>query len=202
MGAFVDGLWTTAPENIQAHVTLHNVRPAPDREVDATVRIDPPQAAEDPAWLNATAWQGGGLVVDKLTPAGNGAYRTTEPIPVSGDWKATIRLQRGRQILGLPIYLPTDAAIPWRPGVPANEHFTRSFVADHQLLQREQKPGVPGWLTTVAPLGVLFLALGFLTSLAWGVGRIGRRSAEAPQPSTPRRRERRRPITVPTGARS
>jgi hypothetical protein len=202
MGAFVDGLWTTAPENVQAHVTLHNVRPAPDREVDATVRIDPPQAAEDPAWLNATAWQGGGLVVDKLTPAGNGAYRTTEPIPVSGDWKATIRLQRGRQILGLPIYLPTDAAIPWRPGVPANEHFTRSFVADHQLLQREQKPGVPGWLTTAAPLGVLFLALGFLTSLAWGVGRIGRRSAEAPQPSTPRRRERRRPITVPTGARS
>jgi hypothetical protein len=201
IGVFVDGLWTTAPQDVQAHVTLHDVRPGPQREVGATVRIDPPEAAKDPAWLNVTAWQGGGLVIDKLAPAGNGVYRTTDPIPVSGDWKATIRLQRGRQILGLPIYMPNDAAIPWAPGVPAKQHFTRRFVADHQLLQREQKPGVPGWLKTAAPLVVLFLALGFLTSLAWGLGRIGRRSADPP-PSAVRPRGRRLPISLPTEARS
>jgi hypothetical protein len=200
MGVFVDGLWTTVPQNVQANVTLHNVRSGPQREVSATVRIDPPQAAKDPAWLNATAWQGGGLVIDRLAPAGDGVYRTTDPIPVSGDWKATIRLQLGRQILGLPIYMPNDAAIPWAPGVPAKRHFTRSFVADHELLQREQKSGVPGWLKTAAPLVVLALALGFLASLAWGLGRVARRTG---RPSDAPRREpvpRLRATSVPTGA--
>ncbi len=149
-GVFADGLWTTAPENVRAQVTLHDLRPGPEREVGATVRIDPPQAAEDPAWLNVTAWQGGGLVVNRLAARGNGVYRTTEPIPVHGDWKASIRLQRGREILGLPVYMPEDTAIP-APKVPAKQSFTRPFVNDSELLQREQKPGVPGWLTTGGP---------------------------------------------------
>jgi hypothetical protein len=201
MGVFVDGLWTTGPQNIQANVTLHNVRAGPQREVSATVRIDPPQVAKDSAWLNATAWQGGGLVIDKLAPAGDGVYRTTDPIPVWGDWKATIRLQRGRQILGLPIYMPNDAAIPWAPGVAAKRHFTRSFIADREVLQREQKPGVPGWLKTAAPLVVLALALGFVASLAWGLGRVARRTGEPPP--APRREPapRLRATSVPTGAR-
>ena len=201
MGVFVDGLWTSGPRSIQANVTLHNVRAGPQREVSATVRIDPPQAAKDPAWLNATAWQGGGLVIDKLAPAGNGVYRTTDPIPVWGDWKATIRLQRGRQILGLPIYMPNDAAIPWAPGVAAKRHFTRSFVADHEVLQREQKPGVPGWLKTAAPLVVLALALGFVASLAWGLGRVARRTGEPPPPPRREPAPRLRATSVPTGAR-
>ena len=72
---------------------------------------------------------------------------------------------------------------------------------DHQLLQREQKQGVPGWLTTVAPLCVLVLALAFLSTLAWGLGRIGR-NAEPPRLSVPRRRERPLPTpSIPTGAR-
>jgi hypothetical protein len=203
MGIFAEGLWTTVPDNVQAHVTLHDVNSGPAREVSAKVRIDPPQAAADPAWLNATAWQGGGLVIDKLAPEGNGVYRTTEPIPVSGDWKATIRLQRGHEVLGVPIYMPNDPAIP-APKVPAKTHFTRSFVADHQLLQREQKQGVPGWLTTVAPLCVLMLALGFLATLAWGLGRIGRRREAEPPPTHPPTTLRRpdpRTTSVPTGAR-
>ncbi|HYY74638.1 MAG TPA: hypothetical protein VE662_07410 [Solirubrobacterales bacterium] len=169
---FVDGLWTTVPSTVKAQVTLHELRPAPHREVAATVRIDPPRAAVDPAWLNVTAWQGGGLAVDELSPRGQGVYRTDEPIPVHGDWKATVRLQRGHEVLGLPIYMPSDAAIP-APKVPAKAEFTRPFVADHQLLQREQKPGVPGWLRTAAPLAVLALSLGFLTLLAGGVARLG-----------------------------
>jgi hypothetical protein len=187
-GAFADGLRTTAPENVQAHVTLHNLRSGSEREVGAAVRIDPAQAAEDPAWLNVTAWQGGSLLVDRLTGRGNGVYRTTEPIPVHGDWKASIRLQRGREVLGLPIYLPEDSAIP-ASQVPAKQSFTRPFVNDDQLLQREQKQGVPGWLTTVAPLGVFALALGFLTTLAWGLSRLARRTAPEP-PSRPRREPR------------
>jgi hypothetical protein len=194
-----DGLWTTGPENVRGQVTLHNLRPGPEREVSAAVRIDPPEAAEDPAWLNLTAWQGDGLVVNRLAARGNGVYRTTEPIPVHGDWKASIRLQRGREILGLPVYMPEDTAIP-APKVPAKQSFTRPFVNDSELLQREQKPGVPGWLATVAPLGVLVLALGFLAALAWGIGRLARRTAHK-TPSRPRRAPRLRPTSIPSGAR-
>ena len=79
-------------------------------------------------------------------------------------------------MLGLPVYMPEDTAIP-APKVPAKQSFTRPFVNDSELLQREQKPGVPGWLTTVAPLGVLVLALGFLAALAWGLSRLARRTA-------------------------
>jgi hypothetical protein len=199
-GVFADGLWTTPPDNVRADVTLHNLRSGPEREVRAAVRIDPPQAAEDPAWLNVTAWQGGGLLVARLAAHGSGVYRTTEPIPVHGDWKASIRLQRGREVLGLPVYMPEDTAIP-APKVPAKRSFTRPFVNDDQLLQREQKQGVPGWLTTVAPLGVLVLALGFLTTLAWGLGRVARRAAQQPAPPTRLHRPRPRPMSIPTGAR-
>ena len=197
---FADGLWTTAPQDVRAQVTLHNLRPGPERQVSAVVRVDPPRGAEDPAWLNVTAWQGGGLVIHRLAAQGGGVYRTTEPIPVHGDWKASIRLQRGREILGLPIYMPADTAIP-APKVPAKQSFRRPFVSDHQLLQRERKQGVPGWLTTVAPLCVLALALAFLTTLAWGLGRVARSGPEPPPASRRRPGPRPRPISIPTGAR-
>ena len=147
--------------------------------------------------------QGGGLVVDRLRSLGNGVYRTTQPIPVSGEWKATIRLQNGREVLGMPIYMPKDPEIPWAKPVAAKQDFTRSFVFDHELLQREQKPGVPTWLKTVAPLVVLSLALGFLSLLAWGLGRVGGATARTAAPA-PRRQPQRRPLpaSVATGARS
>jgi hypothetical protein len=94
--------------------------------------------------------------------------------------------------------MPEDAAIP-APGVPAKQSFTRAFVSDHQLLQREQKQGVPSWLTTAAPLAVLALALGFLAALAWGLGRVARRTSE--EPPAPRRLPRPRPVYLPGAAR-
>ncbi len=204
LAVFADGLWTTTPSDIRAHVRLDQIQGPPDREVAATVRIDPADAASDPAWLNATAWQGGGLVVDQLRSLGDGVYRTTQPIPVSDEWKATIRLQNGREILGMPIYMPKDPEIPWAEPVAAKPQFTRSFVNDHELLQREQKPGVPNWLKTVAPLVVLAFAIGFLSLLAWGLGRLGRATAETAPPMPERQPSRRRPVptTLPTGARS
>jgi hypothetical protein len=204
LAVFADCLWTTTPQKVQAHVRLHQVQQGPQREVAATVRMDPADAASSPAWLNATAWQGGGLVVNRLREVGDGVYRTTEPIPVYGDWKATIRLQNGREVLGMPIYMPSDPEIPWAKPVAAKPHFTRSFVFDRKLLQREQKPGVPTWLKTVAPLVVLALALTFLSLLAWGLGRIGRATDRTTSPPARQRRPRRQPVpaSIPSGARS
>jgi hypothetical protein len=77
-------------------VALRDIEPGPERTVAATIRIDPPGAlADDPEFLNVTAWQGGGSLRDPLERTGAGEYRTTEPIPVHGGWKATLRLQHG-----------------------------------------------------------------------------------------------------------
>ena len=102
----------------KATVTLTTVKQPPNRTVSATVHLDPPNAADNARWLNITAWQGGGSVVNPLKKIGPGVYRTTEPIPIGGPkWKVTLRLQRGSAVLGLPIYLPADRGDP-RQGDP------------------------------------------------------------------------------------
>ena len=65
---------------------------------------------------------------------------SNEPIPVYGDWKAEFRLHHGRSLLGVPVYLPNDPAIPAKE-VPARASFERPFVRDKQILQREAKGG-------------------------------------------------------------
>ena len=179
------GLATSTPEGVRATVQLAEVRPAPDREVRAAVRIDPPSAAEDAAWVQVTAWQGGGLVVDRLQRTGPGEYRSTKPIPVHGDWKALLRLHDGATLAAVPIFLPRDEAIP-APEIPARAQFTRPFAEEVQYLQRERKDDVPTWLFAVASLVVLGIALGFLAALAWGLGRVARRG-RTPQPPRPER---------------
>jgi hypothetical protein len=145
----------------------------------ATVRVTP-DIARDAAWATITAWQGKTkLHVDDLRRIGPGVYRADEPVPVTGTWKAMVRVQDGRAILASPVRLPGDAAIP-AAAVPVSAK-ARPFVADKQVLQREQKPGVPGWLKTVAPLVVLLIALAFAGALSWGVARIG--GAATRQPS-------------------
>ena len=172
-GLVANGLAETTSGDYRANVRLTDVQRAPDREVSARVQVSPPSAAEDARWLNITSWQGGGLVVNRLEELGGGSYRTTEPIPVHGDWKATLRLQTGRSVLGLPIYFPADPAIP-APKVAAPARFERSFIDDKQLLQREVKDDVASWLTTLAPLVVLAIAAGLITALSLGLARVGR----------------------------
>lgn len=135
-----------------------------------TVRTDLPQ---DPNWLTATSWQGGGLVVDRLERVGPGEYRTTQPIPMDGDWKTMIRLHYGRTLSALPVYLPADPAIPVE-AIPVRADFTRAFGPEQQLLQRERKTGVAGWLWATGYAVVLAIALAFLVALAWGVHRVSR----------------------------
>ena len=180
----VNGLVTTGPGDTRATASLQE---AGDGRADVTVRVTP--APDDPAWLTVTSWQGGGLVVEPLEETGPGVYRTSEPVPASGDWKTTIRLQDGRRVLGAPLYLPRDEAIP-APEVPASPRFDRAFQRDHELLQRERKDDIPGWLWTAAGGTVLGLYLFFLGALAWGVGRIAKR--DDGEPPTEHRFERSR----------
>jgi hypothetical protein len=182
------GLYTPTQEGVSARVALHDVGGGPGREVQATVHVDPSDGAANAEWFDVTAWQGGGLVVDPLKRTAPGVYRTTEPIPVYGNWKAMIRLHDGNSLTAVPIFLPRDAAIPVGE-TPAPAHFTRSFGDEHQLLQREQRGGGP-LLVAVAYSTVAAIALSLLALLAWALHRL----AVGLRPSPRRRRMRLRSL--------
>ena len=71
----------------------------------------------------------------------------------------------------MPIFLPEDTAIP-APETPAPASFTREFVLDKENLQREQKQGVSGAVTTGSYLAVLAITIGLVLLLYWGLRRI------------------------------
>ncbi|MGN6664824.1 MAG: hypothetical protein ACTHK6_11570 [Solirubrobacterales bacterium] len=177
----VFGLYTTPQQGVSARVALHDVvGSGKGREVEGTVRLSPPDAAENAKWFDVTAWQGGGLVVDPLRRIGRGLYRTTEPIPVYGNWKTMVRLYEGSSLTALPIYLPRDTAIPVGE-TPAPAHpFTRAFGNEHKLLQREQKGGGP-LLVTVAYATVAAITLSLLVLLAWALHRLAMAGQAAPR---------------------
>jgi hypothetical protein len=157
----------------------------------AEVRV----AARDVNWLSATSWQGGGLVVDRLREVSPGVYRTTEPMPLDGEWKTMIRLHSGDALTALPVYLPADPAIPVE-GIPAAPRIERTFGDEVQLLQRERKADVAGWLWAAAYGVVLAIALGFLALLAWGVHRVSLRRDEGARFTPAARRARARPAAA------
>ena len=160
------GLQTSQPDDTRVQVAMQG-------DGNAVVRIDPDRDAGDAAWITVTAWQGGGLHVDHLERQADGTYRTTEPIPMGGNWKSLLRIHDGRELAAVPIDLPEDAAIP-APAIPAGDGFTRPLQEEITIMQRERKQDVAPWLWPAAAAIVLALYLAFLAALAWGVGRIGR----------------------------
>ncbi|MGH2819425.1 MAG: hypothetical protein ACRDJ5_02090, partial [Actinomycetota bacterium] len=138
--------------------------------VDARVALDPPQAARDAEWFNITAWQGGGSVVEPLAERSPGVYEAEGPVPVHGEWKALIRLHRGRSLVAVPVYLPRDPAIP-APAVPARSDFSRPFTSDKRIVLREARD-VPASLTFGATGAILLLAAAWVMTLTWGLRRL------------------------------
>jgi hypothetical protein len=188
----VFGLYTSTDRGIGAEVTVRDVPGSGGRMVQASLALHPADAAEDAEWFGVTAWQGGGLVVDRLERTGPGRYRTTRPIPVHGDWKTMVRLHRGNSLTALPIYLPRDAAIPVGE-VPTPRTFDRAFRDEHTLLQREQKGGGPV-LVALAYSIVVGIALVLLALLAWALHRLSfgatprrRRAGASRRPLDPQR---------------
>ena len=155
----------------RAQVTLSDIDRGSERTVAATIRLEPRDALHDPEFMNVTGWQGGGSVLDPLEEVEPGVYRTTEPIPVYGGWKSTLRIQQGDGLISLPLFMPRDEAIPARE-VPASASFTRAFQPDVEVLQRERKDDVSGALTLTAYLTVLAIALALMALIAWALMRV------------------------------
>ncbi len=186
------GLQKDEQQGVRAAVTVDQTSPPPKREGNLTVRFDPRSAPDDHKWLNATAWQGGGLVVKALKKVGPTTWRTPSPMPLHGEWKTLIRLHTGASIEGVPVYLPADSAIPVK-GVPAQPHFDRAVVPDKQILQREQKKDVPSGLQTLGSLVVLGIALFLVTIIGWALARVARAASDGSPPREQRRPEPARP---------
>ncbi len=187
VGVLAFAIPATDGDGAKASFQLTEVTSADDpggRTVNGTIRLDPPDAAEDARWFNVTAWQGGQRSeIHEPERTGPGTYRITEPIHVDGTWKSTLRLHSGRDIVGLPVFLPKDEAIP-APETPATSSFTREFILDKKNLQREQKDDVPGWLILVAYLSVLAIALALIGMMAWGLRRLEARATTPRDPGT------------------
>ena len=117
--------------------------------VTADVRINPPDLISDgprtgcrssagrAVWPTTAA--SSSTTCEKLGP---GHYRSTQPMPVSGKWKTLLRVQDGRIMTAVPIFLAADPGIG-APEVPAQPTMTRPFVAEITILQRERNPDTP-----------------------------------------------------------
>jgi hypothetical protein len=177
------GLATQPQRRVTAQVTLTQTSPAPDRHVDATIRVTPAGAAKDADWVEILGWQGKQrLHIDHLKQVGDGTWRTTKPAPVYGTWKTIVRVHKGDSLISAPVYMPEDTAIPAR-GVAATAHFQRPFILDKKVLQREQKAGISPSLWTVAYGIVGLCVLALLIILTWALTRSGTAGAP-PKPTS------------------
>ena len=172
----------SAHSGYKASVTLTDATPAPNRTVTAEVRVEPPQAADNATGFNLLSWQGGtgtyngqitGQWVVPLHEVSPGVWRSTTPVPVYGKWKTLLRLGTISSLQAVPIYLPADPAIPAK-GVPALASFTRSFVPDKQIVQREAVGGSVN-LQRAAYAALALLGLIWIAAMSFGLRKIDRR---------------------------
>ncbi|MFZ0140037.1 MAG: hypothetical protein WAL70_03055, partial [Aeromicrobium sp.] len=90
-----------------------------------------------------------------------------------GNWKTLLRVQDGRTLAAVPVFLPEDPPIDAKE-VPVEAESTRDFVPEIEILQRERELGAPAWLWGVANLIVLLCSLAIIAGIAIAVGRVSR----------------------------
>ena len=191
IGLAVNAAVTSAPEGVTATMALTGVRdgvtPNHDRSepvADLTLRLNRPEVADDPQWVTAIGWQGGGRFVDHLSRQPDGSWRSTTPVPIGGDWKTFVRIHAGRTMLAAPVRMPPDPPIDFA-GFPARRATTRAMVADTTLLQIERRRDAPMFLWTPATVLVLSAVLGILILMAVVCVRIGRMTRRPPSVRPP-----------------
>ena len=111
------------------------------------------------------------MVVDRLKRTGPDTWVSTKPVPTYGNWKTLLRVQDGRMMTAVPIFMAHDRALG-APELPATKHFTRKFVPEITILQRERSFSAPAWLWGAANIVVLICSLCVITGLARSTSRI------------------------------
>ena len=185
---------TDAPR-AQASISLEEVRPGPDREVVATVRVAPADAVDDARFVRHIAWQGGERMrTGALREVAPGVWRS-DPLPVHGTWKSLVVFHSTGELAAVPVFMPADEAIPVGE-VPAVST-TRPLSELREVMQRERKDDVSPWLERGAAGFVLAAVLGLLALFGVALGRLARSGRETPAPPVPHPTpERREPVAV------
>jgi hypothetical protein len=135
------------------------------------VVLDPPDAARRATAFAVTSWQGGSETVGAdLRQVELGRYVSSRPMPITGSWKTMVSLQRGDEVMAVPIYLPADPEIG-APEVPAVPVRTERFVRNTTILLREVKGGPPG-AAVAAYSGLAVVVAIFITLIAVTARRV------------------------------
>lgn len=180
LACMVNAAVKTSPEGMAAQLTVTRVAGG---EAQVAARFADDTRAQDANWLYVISWQGGGMRVEPLTRGADGTWRTTHPVPFSGDWKTALRLHDGRTMEGISLHHPADTAVGLK-AYAAPAQLSTTFVDETEILQAERKGDVPSWLWTVAASLVLSIDILFVIAVALGVARVGRE--ELPRDPTPR----------------
>ena len=179
--ATANSLNATVPKNATATVDTTQVGMPGKPEVIAKVTVNPANLIDaHPTYVAILSWQGGGegVIQDRLHRTGPNTWESTKPVPAYGNWKTLLRVQDGRMLTAIPIYMAHDRALG-APELPAKPHFTRKFVPEITLLQRERSFDAPAWLWGAANIVVLICTLGVIAGLARSTSRISAGIEEA-----------------------
>jgi hypothetical protein len=151
------------------------VRPTGAGMATVTVRLDPPDAARHARWFQATAWQGGSLVLAEMRETAPGTYQSEKPVPITGRAKTLVRLHRGAEMMAVPVRLPADPEIG-KAEIPAVDRQTR-FVNEQRYLLRETHGGA-AWFAVVVDALLVVVAIAWVTAFAVVSQRVRRRRSD------------------------
>jgi hypothetical protein len=148
------------------------------------VTLDPPDAARTATAFAVSSWQGGSeTVLADLKQVAMGRYVSDRPVPITGSWKTMVSLQRGDEVMAVPVYLPADPEIG-APEVPAVPERTERFVRNTTILLREVRGGPPG--TAIIAYSGLAVVVGiFITLIAITARRVPPPEGPADRYSSP-----------------
>lgn len=136
--AVLVGLALPLPRNAgHVQIAIHLEHQGDSAIVHAT--LTPANAASHARWFQASAWQGGGMVVSDMKKVGPGEYVSDKPVPVSGKWKTLVRLHRGDEMMAAPVWFPADPEIG-KPQIAAVDR-TVPFAHEQKYLTREARNG-------------------------------------------------------------
>ncbi|MBV8993644.1 MAG: hypothetical protein JO287_08065 [Pseudonocardiales bacterium] len=140
------------------------------QQATVAVELAPADAARRATAFGVVAWQGGGRVSAKLNEVGPGRYISSRPLPVTGDWKTMVGLQRGDEVMAAPVYLPADPEIN-ASAFPALPERRAAFVRNTDLLLREQHAG-PAWPSVVGYSGLAVMVAFWTGLMAFAAHRL------------------------------
>ena len=160
--------------DVRADMTLERV--STDRAF-VNVTLDPPDAADDARWFQASNWQGGTLLLADMEEVGPGQYRSEKPVLISGKGKTLVRLHRGAEMMAVPVRMPADPEIG-EPEVPAVDRSV-AFSSEKEFLMRESQEGA-AWLAIVIYVLLTGVAAAWIGAFVLASQGVRRRPPEVP----------------------